>query len=154
MSEGFQLADDYHKYFAVADAFVLLSVFDCNPLVIFESLAAGLPTICSKHAGNAADFIENGKNGYIVDPDDVPAVADRILAVLNAADRATPWPRPRATSVRKANYDDAAQAFIDAVRADATATGGGAGSSRSQIGPLGRRDAPKPAGSPSRIRAP
>ena len=32
-------------------------------------------------------------------------------------------------SVRKANYDDAAGAFIDAVRAAETATGGGAGSS-------------------------
>ena len=120
-AEGFQLADDYHKYFAVADAFVLLSTYDCNPLVIFESLAAGLPTICSRHAGNAADFIENGKNGYIVDPDDVPVVADRILAVLNTADRATMAAAARDT-VRKANYDAAAQAFIDAVRADAPAT--------------------------------
>ena len=118
--EGFQGADEYHKYFAIADAFVLLSVFDCNPLVIFESLAAGLPTICSRHAGNAADFIENGRNGYVVDPDDTGAVAERIEAVLSAHDRAAIAAAAR-ESARKANYSDAAAAFIDAVKAGGTA---------------------------------
>jgi len=118
--EGFQLADDYHKYFAIADALVLLSVFDCNPLVVFESLAAGLPTICSKHAGNAADFIVDGRNGYIVDPDDTRTVADRIEKVLEADDRDAMAEAAR-VSVQKANYADAAQGFIDAVRAGGTA---------------------------------
>ena len=61
---------------------MLLSVYDCNPLVIFEALAAGLPTICSEHAGNAADFIADGKNGFIVDPEDVPDTASKTMMVL------------------------------------------------------------------------
>jgi len=113
--EGFQLAEDYYKYFAVADAFILLSVFDCNPLVLFEALAAGLPTICSRHAGNAIDFIADGENGFIVDPDDVAATATRTLALLDAEDREGMAAAARA-AVRKSDYDDAAQAFIDAAR--------------------------------------
>ena len=63
--------------------------------MIFEALAAGLPAICSRHAGNAVDFIENGENGYIVDPEDVAAIADRSLTILKAADRADGGGRAR-----------------------------------------------------------
>lgn len=120
--EGFQLEESYLKYLAVADAFILLSVFDCNPLVIFEALAAGLPTICSRHAGNAVDFIEDGRNGFIVDPDDVRDVAEKTMRTLDAGGRSAMSDAAR-NAVAKANYDDAARAFVDAV--SAVGTGGG-----------------------------
>ena len=112
--EGFQLADDYYKYFAAADVFMLLSVFDCNPLVIFEALAAGLPAICSKHAGNAVDFISDGADGFIVEPEDVSDIAAKTLTILDTADRGRMASVAR-NAVRKANYDDASQAFVDAI---------------------------------------
>lgn len=114
--EGFQLPDDYYKYFAVADAFMLLSIFDCNPLVIFEALTAGLPTICSANAGNAIDFIADGKNGFIVAPEDAAAAANGGLAILGATDR-TAMAAVSREKVRKANYEDAAQGFIGAIDA-------------------------------------
>ncbi len=112
--EGFQLAENYYKYFAAADVFMLLSVFDCNPLVIFEALAAGLPTICSRHAGNAVDFISDGQDGFIVDPEDVDAIAAGTLTILNRTDRG-PMAAAARDAVQKANYDAAARAFTDAV---------------------------------------
>jgi glycosyltransferase involved in cell wall biosynthesis len=112
--EGFQLAEDYYKYFAAADVFMLLSVYDCNPLVIFEALAAGLPAICSKYAGNAIDLIADGENGFIVDPEEVADVATKTLTILNAEDRGPVAAAARA-AVRKANYGGAAQAFVDAI---------------------------------------
>lgn len=114
--EGFQGPDAYFKYFAIADAFMLLSVYDCNPLVIFEALAAGLPTICSANAGNAIDFIEDGRNGYIVAPEDKAAAARRGLAILDATDTAAMAAVAR-EMVRKANYEDAAAGFIGAIDA-------------------------------------
>lgn len=114
--EGFQAAGDYARYFVVADLFMLLSVYDCNPLVVFEALAAGLPTICSKHAGNAVDLIEDGRNGYIVDPDNVVEIAAKTRALLDAADRDAMAQAARHMA-RKSNYDDAAGAFVDAVKA-------------------------------------
>jgi len=114
--EGFQLAEDYYKYFAAADVFMLLSVFDCNPLVIFEALAAGLPAICSRHAGNAVDFITDGEDGFIVDPENVEEIAAKALTILDSADRGAMAAAARAV-VRKANYAAAAGAFVDAVTA-------------------------------------
>jgi len=114
--EGFQLADNYFKYFAAADVFMLLSVYDCNPLVIFEALAAGLPSICTETAGNAMDFITEGQNGFIVAPDDVEGIAAKTLTILNDSDRQSIAEASR-EAVGKANYEDAAQAFLDAVGA-------------------------------------
>jgi glycosyltransferase involved in cell wall biosynthesis len=114
--EGFQLAEEYCKYFAAADAFMLLSVYDCNPLVIFEALAAGLPTLCSKNAGNAADFIADGENGYVVDPADPDEIVSRALSILARSDRPAMAAAGRRL-VAKANYDSASAAFVDAARA-------------------------------------
>jgi glycosyltransferase involved in cell wall biosynthesis len=83
--------------------------------VVFEALHAGIPIICSTRAGNACDFIVSGKNGYIVDPADKDRIVQRTLEVLN-----WDWDkRHRAAElsrqlVKKANYHDSAQAFIDA----------------------------------------
>lgn len=112
--EGFQLEDEYYKYFALADVFILLSVYDCNPLVVIEALAAGLPTICSKYAGNAIDFISDGRNGFIVDPNDIPSVVQKTLTIMNTSDKASLAATAK-DATQKANYDMAAQAFIEAI---------------------------------------
>jgi glycosyltransferase involved in cell wall biosynthesis len=114
--EGFRGPDEYFKYFAVADAFMLLSIYDCNPLVIFEAMAAGLPTVCSANAGNAIDFIEEGRNGFIVAPEDKAAAARGGIAILEAGDTSAMAAVSR-EMVRKANYEDAAAGFIGAIDA-------------------------------------
>jgi len=109
--EGFVGAGDYAKYFALADVFLLLSLWDCNPLVIFEALSCGLPIICSNRAGNAVDFVEEGKNGYVVDPYDYEGTARKVLSVLYCPE----IDKMRSASreiVRRANYQDSAEAFI------------------------------------------
>ena len=112
---GYVPYSDMAAYYKCCDIFVLLSDSDCNPLVVFEALHAGIPIICSAHAGNARDFIISGKNGYIVDPTDKDRIVQNTMEVLN-------WDlekRHRAAElsrqlVRKANYHDSAQAFINA----------------------------------------
>ncbi|MEW6267119.1 MAG: glycosyltransferase family 4 protein [Thermodesulfobacteriota bacterium] len=113
--EGFITAENYYKYFTVADLFLLLSEYDCNPLVIFEALTCGLPIVISDRAGNAQDFIIDGKNGYIVDPYDLEDVVAKVINVLENKEKDS----IRQTSqeiVRKANYDDSAAAFIELSR--------------------------------------
>lgn len=115
--EGFIEQDVYPKYLAVADVMVLPSLYDPNPLVVFEALAAGLPMVLSNRAGNAADFIEGGRNGYVVDPEDVEEIAERVLAVLNASEsKKRDMSAASLAMVKKANYDDSARAFVEAAR--------------------------------------
>lgn len=115
--EGFVEQDIYPKYLAIADVMVLPSLQDPNPLVVFEALAAGLPMVLSERAGNAADFIETGKNGYVIDPEDTEEMADKILAILQASPEEKQAMSAASLSiVKKANYDNSARAFVDAAR--------------------------------------
>lgn len=111
--EGFIPHGELPKYYAIADVFMLLSLYDPNPLVVFEALACGLPIICSERAGNAIDFIVDGKNGYIVDPTDICDIVQKTTDLLQTARREEIASFSRSI-VQKANYDDSAKAFVDA----------------------------------------
>jgi len=58
-------------YFAIADLFVLFSRSEPFGLVIAEAVSAGLPVMCSRYAGAAYDLVEDGENGYLVEPSDI-----------------------------------------------------------------------------------
>lgn len=70
------------KYYAQSDLFVLPTREDCFALVILEAMCAKLPVICSKYADGAYDLIREGKNGFIVDPYDQKAFAERLDQLL------------------------------------------------------------------------
>lgn len=52
-----------------------------------EAMTAGLPIISTKCRG-ATELVEEGKNGYLVDFDDVEAMANRIIAATNNSNSA------------------------------------------------------------------
>jgi len=115
--EGYVKNQEIIKYYALCDLFMLVSSLDRNPLVILEALHAGIPIVCSELAGNAVDFISPRQNGYIVDPANIGDIVAKSLEVLS-------WDEDKRrnasvfshATVQKANYRDAAQAFIDAVK--------------------------------------
>ena len=108
----------YHEvavYYRSCSIFVLLSLSDCNPLVILEALHGGIPIVCTNRAGNAPDFIHPGENGYIVDPTDKEDIVRCVREVLgwNAQKRQNAS-RISQRLVGVANYSASAQAFADA----------------------------------------
>jgi glycosyltransferase involved in cell wall biosynthesis len=77
------------RVWAHADVFCLFSRVEAFGAVIAEALAAGLPIVCSKHAGSSRDLIVEGENGYVVDPFQTLVCADLLEElVLDAAARA------------------------------------------------------------------
>ena len=106
------------QFYRECDMFVLLSLADCNPLVIFEALHAGIPIVCSENAGNAPDFIIPGHNGYIVNPEDRDSIVRCLSDVLNwDAAKRVECARVSREQVKKANYRDSSAAFIQACNA-------------------------------------
>lgn len=110
--EGFINQDEYPKYFALADVFLLLSHYDCNPLVIFEALSCGLPIVCSDRVGNAPDFVTK-KNGYVVDISDKSGIVGCIVDILSNKELRNNMGRASLYIVKKANYFDSAMAFVN-----------------------------------------
>ncbi len=75
--------DDLRPLYAAADCLILPSRYDPFPNTVLEALAMGLPAIVSSRCG-AAEIIEPGSNGWVCEPDDVPAIA----RLMHDADRA------------------------------------------------------------------
>lgn len=112
--EGFVPQNRIQPYYALADVFVLLSLSDPNPLVIFEAMATGVPIICSYRAGNAKDFIIDGENGFSVDPYNHEETVEKLRKALTDIDPS----RAKQVSkslVEKANYVASARGFLDAI---------------------------------------
>lgn len=74
--------NEMKKYYAAADAFVLPSLYDTFALVVLEAMASGCGVVSSKHAG-ASELIEDGKEGFVVDPKNIGDIAEKINIMLN-----------------------------------------------------------------------
>ncbi|WP_246542719.1 glycosyltransferase family 4 protein [Paludibacterium yongneupense] len=71
--------NDVKPFYGMADAFVLPTLYDPFPNVCVEALACGLPVFTTSTCG-AAERIETGRNGWVVDPLDIEALGAAIAA--------------------------------------------------------------------------
>jgi UDP-glucose:(heptosyl)LPS alpha-1,3-glucosyltransferase len=74
---------DVKPFYGAADALVLPTLYDPFPNVVLEAMAAGLPVITSIQCG-AAELIEHGRNGYVCDALDTPALIESMRSLMNA----------------------------------------------------------------------
>jgi glycosyltransferase involved in cell wall biosynthesis len=70
--------------FRSSDIFALPSFADCFALVGMEALAAGLPLVATR-VGGIPEMVEDGVTGYLFDPGDDAALAERLLALVESA---------------------------------------------------------------------
>lgn len=90
-------------YLAEADAFVLPSFTEGHPKVLLEAMSAGVPCLASDVDGNRA-IVDDGDTGFLFDPRDAGALADRLGRVLaDAAGARAVGARGRARVVER--YD-------------------------------------------------
>jgi glycosyltransferase involved in cell wall biosynthesis len=68
------------RWYSAADAVVLPSKSEGLPRVMLEAMACGTPFIGTRISG-VVDHIRDGENGFIVAPDDEPALALRLRVV-------------------------------------------------------------------------
>lgn len=75
---GPQSRPEMNELLAVADAFILPTIYEPFSNACLEALAAGLPVITTT-ANGFAEIIEPGVEGDIVEPGDVPALREALL---------------------------------------------------------------------------
>ena len=69
--------NDVFEILRCADVFCFPSFREGLSAALMEAMAVGLPVVCSNIRGNT-DLIEDGNGGYLCNPDDVDAFADKI----------------------------------------------------------------------------
>ena len=74
------------EYQKMIDLSVACSKREGLPLNIVESMLAENPIVASKNRGHC-ELIEDGKTGYLVDVDDVDAMAEKVLYLFNNEDK-------------------------------------------------------------------
>jgi UDP-glucose:(heptosyl)LPS alpha-1,3-glucosyltransferase len=102
--------DDVRPVLWAADAFLAPALYDPFPNAALEALACGLPVIASPACG-VSELIEPGRNGFVHDALDVPAIAASMarLAVERTDDR---WRRAAREAALPWSLDAAAQSLL------------------------------------------
>jgi glycosyltransferase involved in cell wall biosynthesis len=69
------------KLYEAADVFAFSTFYEHHPFAVLEALATGLPVVTTT-VGGIPETIENGKNGFLVEPFNPKQFSDRILYLL------------------------------------------------------------------------
>lgn len=68
---------------ALSDVLVLPSLSEPWGLVVNEAMACGMPVIVSNRCGCAADLVQEGKNGFVFDPQNQSQLTDLLLRFMH-----------------------------------------------------------------------
>lgn len=71
--------EDVETIMKASDVFVLSSLSEGLPLALIEAMSCGLPVVATK-VGGIPEVVEDGVDGFLVSPGDVPDLAAKILA--------------------------------------------------------------------------
>lgn len=84
------------EYYAAADVLLAPSLADYRSLSGFEGLGYGLALLSSREDGATEETVQEGVNGFAIDPRDSGQIADRIRDLVHD--------RPLLRSMREASY--------------------------------------------------
>ncbi len=95
--------EEVRRVLWAADAFVLNTRLDPNPLSAIEAAAAGLPIVMSAAAGNIREVVETPSTGFVIrDPADP---SEALRAVLSASDAQLAEMGARAAGLARTHFD-------------------------------------------------
>ena len=115
--KGFLEGDELIKEYVNSSLFILPTREDCFDLVTLEAMCCGLSVISSKYADSAYDLIEEGRNGYIVDPYDKKSLSDAIEKFLADGKLIENMGQTGKIMTGKFNFSQTSKGFIEAIKA-------------------------------------
>jgi glycosyltransferase involved in cell wall biosynthesis len=95
---GYQ--ENVARFYAAFDALILPSANEGTPVSAIEALAGGRPVVATD-VGGVPDVVRDGVDGFLVEPGDVEAMADRLARLAADADLRRRMGEAGAESVRE-----------------------------------------------------
>ena len=113
---GSQPYESIGDFYGKADVFVLPTLGDYRALVGFEALSAGLSIVGSVFDGASSEIIEDGVNGFIVDPRDEVSLANKIQVFLDHPELVEKFGKESERIAKKYAVNVAASNLIEAAK--------------------------------------
>jgi glycosyltransferase involved in cell wall biosynthesis len=73
---------DLPKYYSVASAYVLPSLYEPFGITVLESMACGTP-VCASRSGGLPEIVTDGEDGFLFDSKDTASLAENLIALLS-----------------------------------------------------------------------
>ena len=73
--------EELGPYYQEASVFCLPTYLEPFGIVFIEAMTAHLPIVATR-VGAIPDFVEEGRNGFLVEPGDIPGLANALLRLL------------------------------------------------------------------------
>ncbi|MBC7130338.1 glycosyltransferase family 4 protein, partial [Candidatus Bathyarchaeota archaeon] len=78
---GYYPDEKLPSLYRAADIFAFPSIYENMPFAVLEALASGLPVVTTK-VGGIPEIIDDGRNGFLVEPFNSSKLADRLLYLV------------------------------------------------------------------------
>ena len=78
------LMEDIVPVLSISDIYMLPSKSESFGLSALEALSCSVPVVGTKNGG-LPEVVQDGLCGYLIDPDDVSAIADAALRILSSS---------------------------------------------------------------------
>ncbi|MCJ2530968.1 MAG: glycosyltransferase [Candidatus Thermoplasmatota archaeon] len=82
---GFVPDEELPSYYAAADVMTIASKFETQGMVVLEAMACGKPVVAVDYRA-FPEYIEDGHNGFLFPPGDVPGFHLSVLSALDCED--------------------------------------------------------------------
>jgi L-malate glycosyltransferase len=104
--------DEWYKFFAASDLFVMPSLHEGMGIAIQEAMEFGLPVV-STNSGGQKDLIIEERNGYLIDPKSVNQLVKTITKVFLSRFIREKMAKNNKEDIRKFYADKIADRFVD-----------------------------------------
>jgi len=111
---GFLPPEEFISYYAIADLFVLPSLYDCFPIVIIEAMHSGLPIVTTRQVGSVGNLVLHGENGLVVEPGDPEQLAHAMLRLLTDQELREKMGREASRLVETYSVEQVAEKMVQA----------------------------------------
>lgn len=111
---GRQNYNQLSKFYDQSDVFVFPSLADYRALVTFEAITSGLAIVGSKYDGGSLETVQEGVNGYIVDPRNIEEFSDRLIQFMEHPELIESFSKKSLEINNQYTYENAGSAVLEA----------------------------------------
>lgn len=103
------------EMYCAADAVLLPTHKDCFPKVLVEAALASKPLITTSACGSAGLIVQQGVNGFVIEPGNVPQLADAMTELFDPELRARMGTRSKEIVDRFCRMDLEVRGYLEAI---------------------------------------